>query len=122
MVSKAKRVHKWVTEPPINVLRDAKLTIAWTDAWAALTGARIGSQWPGESAVAFHKRKLGRQTFCWIDGDGRRRWVWNRALWRVYVHSEAGVAFEVPTTMVGRPEAIWEALKDYREKLGLEKL
>ena len=45
-----------------------------------------------ESSVQFHKRKLGKQNYCWVGNN--RHWVWETKTWRVFC-SVRGSYFEV---------------------------
>jgi hypothetical protein len=118
MSSIADKVHERETTPAINILR-ANLE-GWT-LWCAELSALFRAQHEqrrGESCVAYHKRKLGRQTCCWVGGSAVRRfYIWDRPLWRIYVHNIGGVGFEVPVE--ASSEDVWAALRDYREAMGV---
>lgn len=47
----------------------------------------------GYTLVEFHKRKLGRQAFCWVGVV--RFWVWQEPNCQVLVSNKKGICFEV---------------------------
>lgn len=103
------------TTPPVNLARFP--TERWYAFWLRLERAIWEDRLEGESCAAYHQRKLGRQTRCWVGGSERRRYyVWEAPLWRVYVHGIQGISFEVP--LEGDPKP-WDAVRDYCSKLGL---
>ncbi len=105
--------YQWETTPPIN-LRSVRHDI-WTEFWIRIFHAERADRLPGESCVAYHKRKLGKQTYCWVGGsESRKYYIWETPLWRIFVHNVQGVDFEVP---VKKPKP-WEAVRDCA-KLGL---
>ncbi len=64
------------------------------------------------SSINFHKKKLGKQKYCWATSV--RYWIWTSDTWRVYV-SKRGAAFEVLDTLT--PDEAWIAWQDYYNKM-----
>lgn len=64
------------------------------------------------SSKDYHKKKLGKQKYCWIGFV--RHWVWESETWRVYV-SKRGSAFEVLATLT--EDEAWAAWQDYFSKV-----
>lgn len=101
------------TTPPVNLVQ--RENQRWYNEWTKTMRALRQRRRAGEKAVAFHQRVLGRQSFCWVGGsENRRFYVWDRPLWRIFVHNEAGVGFEVPVDSA----SVWKALADYKEAMG----
>lgn len=109
----ADKMHERETIPPIHVLNDPEASIRWTDEWLALFKKRE-AQRRDVSLVRFHQERLGQQTCCWMGGS-RRYYVWDRPGWRIYVHREGGVSFELPAGTT--PTQVWESLKEYEGAL-----
>lgn len=110
MTGVAEKAFERETTPPVNLLKDYGLLKRWGDEWLVALQAQYVDRVSGETVVDFHKRVLGRQDFCWVGGSAFRRfYVWDRPLWRVFVHNVGGVGFEVPLDC----EDVWVALADY---------
>src|ERR1700727_1372123 len=71
-----------------------------------------------DGSVQFHKRRLGKQAFCW-QGSGHRFWIWEGKNWRGFANNDHGTSFEVRASL-SVSEAL-EAFQDYRRKVGLTK-
>jgi hypothetical protein len=69
-----------------------------------------------EHSVQFHKRRLGKQDFCW-QGSGHRFWIWQRNNWIVFANNDHGASFEVLTTL--SVEDAIESFRDYQRAVGL---
>lgn len=82
------------------------------DELGALHTAPLGA---GLEPIAFHKARLGRQSYTWL-GEGRM-WVWETDTWRAYVSDWKGIAFEVRADL--SDEEAFAAWDDYRARLGL---
>lgn len=69
--------------------------------------------------VQFHKERLGRQSYTFVNEDRHRVWVWDRTAtdgYRVKVSDFTGIAFEVLPDL-NLAEAV-EAWNDYVKALG----
>ena len=64
------------------------------------------------SSIKHHKKKLGKQKYCWVGFV--RFWVWEGDNWRAYV-SKRGVSFEVLATL--NADEAWAAWQDYFNKV-----
>lgn len=52
--------------------------------------------YPSVKAIDRHRSKLGKQTTTWVGGSEYKRfYVWVGKNWRVLVHNDLGVSFEV---------------------------
>jgi hypothetical protein len=70
-----------------------------------------------EGSAEFHKKRLGKQAFCW--NGSQRFWVWEDvgAKWRVFANNGHGTSFETREGLT-TDEAL-EAFQGYRRKVGL---
>lgn len=70
-----------------------------------------------EGSVAFHKKRLGRQKFCWQGGDCRY-WIWEGKDWRVFANNGHGTSIEVRVGLT--IDAAMVVFQEYRKVVGLQ--
>lgn len=69
-----------------------------------------------DGSVDFHKKRLGKQKFCW-QGSKFRYWIWEGKNWRAFASNHQGTSLEIRVGL-SLDEAL-EAFQDYRRKVGL---
>ncbi|CAB4196964.1 hypothetical protein UFOVP1290_484 [uncultured Caudovirales phage] len=88
-------IESFITTPISNILcKDTQKLDAFLYQSSKIHDIRFSNK---ESSIKFHKRKLGKQNYCWIGSN--RHWVWETKTWRVFC-CKRGSYFEVEKKIV----------------------